>query len=140
MDVANLVLGYIKVLIWPTVAFFALWRYRNVIRSLLPHTKVKFTFGGVCIETSVDTLERSVNESLHGRHISPDQWTWLKRLQDQGKTPYNHASDYDHLSPLRNSGLIREHPEGWLTDAKEIEITTLGRLLLEAHQRSSKEG
>jgi hypothetical protein len=38
-------------------------------------------------------------------------------------------------STLRNAGLIKEHPEGWLTSATEIEITTLGKLLLEAKEK-----
>jgi hypothetical protein len=43
-------------------------------------------------------------------------------------------SNYEELRPMRNSGFIREYPEGTLTYAKEIEITTLGRLLLETQK------
>jgi hypothetical protein len=138
MDIAHLLLSYIQVLIWPIVAFFVLWKYRDVIKSLVPRSKLKLTIAGVSIETSLETLQRSVEESFRGRRISTDQWTWLKRLHDSGRIPYNHTY-YEQLRPLRNSGLIREHPEGWLSDAKEIEITTLGRLLLDAYQHSTKQ-
>ncbi len=132
MNISQLVLTYIQALIWPAVAVFVLWRYREVIQSLVPRSKLKLTIAGVSIETSLETLQRSVEESFRGRRISVDQWAWLKRLRDTGRLPYDHAH-YDQLRPLRNSGLIREHPEGWLSNSTEIEITTLGSLLLDAH-------
>jgi hypothetical protein len=135
MEIARLVLGYFQVLIWPAVALFALWRYREVIQSLIPRSKIKLTFAGVSIETSLDALQRSLEESFRGRHLTTEQWTWLERLHEAGRLPYDHAH-YSQLRPLRNSGLIREHPEGWLSKAEEIEITTLGGLLLEAHRRA----
>jgi hypothetical protein len=133
-----LVLDYLKTLIWPVIVIAALWRYHDVIKALVPRSKVTFTIAGVSIETSLETLERSVEESFRGRKLSEAQWNWLERLNENGRTTYNH-SHYLHLRPLRNSGLIREHPEGHLTDAQEIEITTLGRILFEAHLQSSKD-
>lgn len=138
MEIAHLVLDYVQSLIWPAVVWCLLWRYRDVIQSLLPRSKVTFTIAGVSIETSLETLQRSVEESFRGRALSADQWSWLSRLHGSGRLPYDHAH-YEHLRPLRNSGLIREHPEGWLSNAKEIEITTLGRLLLDAHRHSTKD-
>jgi len=134
MEIARLVLDYLQTLIWPLVVLFALLRYREVIQSLIPCSKIKVAFAGVSIETSLDTLQRSFEESFRGRPVSAEQWSWLERLYEAGRLPYDH-NHYGLLSPLRNGGLIREHPEGHLTSAKEIEITTLGRLLLEARRR-----
>lgn len=60
MEIAKLILGYLQVLIWPCVAIVLLIRYRDVIQSLIQRSKVKFTISGVTIETSLETLERSV--------------------------------------------------------------------------------
>lgn len=109
-------------------------RFRKVISGLVPGAKIKFSISGVTIETALADLERSVSESLRGKALSEEQWAWLRKLRDSGCTKYEHAH-YDQLRPLRNSGMIREHPEGWLSNAKEIEITHLGRLLLEAYER-----
>jgi hypothetical protein len=136
MELARLVLSFVQALIWPLIAVLVLWRYRDLIESLLPRSKVKFTIAGVSIETSLETLQRSVEESFRGRRISAEQWAWLRRLHEDGRLPYDSAH-YEQLRPLRNSGLIREHPEGWLSNAKEIEITTLGKLLLNAHQHAT---
>ena len=137
MQIAQLVLNYLQILVWPCVVIFALLRYRKGIESLISQSKVKFDFAGVTIETSLETLELSVQESLRGQKLSLEQWSWLKRLKDEGWIAYNHTY-YDQLRPLRNAGLIREHPEGWLTTATEIEITILGKLLLEAWEQSHK--
>jgi hypothetical protein len=138
MQIAQIILGFFQALIWPLVALIILLLYRSIINSLIPHSKLKFSIAGVTIETSLDTIERSVEESFRGRRLSTSQWTWLQRLRDEGRVPYDH-NYYKELRPMRNTGLIREHPEGWLSAAKEIEITTLGRLLLEAHDKGIKE-
>ena len=80
MEIARLVLSYLQVLVWPSVVIFALMRYRRVIESLTSRSKVKFDFAGVSIETTLETLERSVEESLRGNKLSREQWAWLKRL------------------------------------------------------------
>jgi hypothetical protein len=136
MDIAHLILGYVQALVWPVIVLIALFRYRDVIRSLIPHSKLKFTIAGVAIETSLEALQRSVEESFRGRRLSLAQWDWLRRLSHGGRLPYDHQH-YDELRPMRNAGLIREHPEGWLSNAKEIEITTLGKLLWDAHDQAT---
>ena len=79
MQIAQLVLNYLQILVWPCVVIFALLRYRKGIESLISQSKVKFDFAGVTIETSLETLERSVQESLRGQKLSLEQWSWLKR-------------------------------------------------------------
>jgi hypothetical protein len=123
--------------VWPLIAVIALFYYRDVIRSLIPRSKLKFTIAGVTVEPSIETLQRSVEESLRGRRLSAAQWEWLRRLRRDGRSPYDHKH-YEELRPLRNAGLIREHPEGWLSNCEEIEITTLGTLLLDAHEQGTQ--
>ncbi|MBI2149114.1 MAG: hypothetical protein HYY76_12290 [Acidobacteria bacterium] len=130
----ELVLGLVNALAWPLVALIVAIAYRRVLRGLMPGSRIKFSISGVEFETSIPELERSVEENLHGRKLSGDQWNWLRRLRDDGRTKYDHAN-YEALRPLRNAGLIREHPEGTLTACEEIEITHLGRLLVNARDK-----
>lgn len=127
----DLLLEFVKALAWPVVAFLIACFYREVLRRLAPGSRLKFSISGVEFETSVPELEQSVEESLRGRKLTEEQWSWLRKLRDHGRSIYDPAS-YETLRPLRNAGLIREHPEGTLTNAKELEITHLGRLLVNA--------
>jgi hypothetical protein len=137
MEVVNIVLEYLKVLIWPLVTIVLILVFRKPIIALIPRSKIQFTISNVTIETSLEVLEKSVKESLRGRPLTKEQWNWLKKLSENGRTSYD-PNSYDELRPLRNAGLIKEHPEGWLSNAKEIEITTLGSLLLEAFEKQKK--
>jgi hypothetical protein len=137
MQYSQLILGYVQALAWPCVAVFLLLRYRSVIESLVPHSRLKFTIAGITIETSLETMERSVEESFGGRRLLPEQWAWLRRLASEGRLACD-PSQHKDLRPLRNAGLLKVHPEGWLATAKEVEITTLGRLLLEAHDKTAR--
>ena len=119
MEVGQLVLGYIQALAWPCVAVFFLIKYRQVIASLVPQTKVKLTIAGVTIEPSLQQVARAVQEPFPGGTLTQEQWNWLKRLKN-GRQQYKHESDYDLLRPLRDAGLIRAYPTGFLTTAKEV--------------------
>lgn len=133
MDTAQIVLGYVNVLAWPTAAVIILLRYREIIQTLLPSTKVRMTLGGVTIETTLEALQKSIEESLWDEQITREQWSWLERLSN-GPQAYDHKHDYDVLMPIRNAGLIRAQPRGFLTTAKSVEITSLGLLLLKSRQ------
>ena len=130
----ELILEYVRALAWPAVVLIVAYCYRSTLRALIPGSRIKFSISGVEFETSIPELERSVEESLRGRKLSEQQWRWLRKLRDEGRSPYDHAH-YLELRPQRNVGLIREHPEGTLTSAQEIEITHLGRLLIDAHDK-----
>lgn len=134
MQIARIVLEFLEVLAWPSVTIILFLVFRKTIDSLVPRSKIKFTISGVTIETNPETLEESVTESLRGTPLTEDQWEWLRRLNAETRLRYDH-NYYDQLRPLRNSGLIKEHPEGWLTTAEEIEITTLGKLLFQASKQ-----
>ena len=134
----DILLGLSHALAWPMVVFFGLLYYRRALTSLLSQSKVKFTISGITVETTLCELERSVSDSLRGEDLTAEQWARLKRIRDERRVAYNHHSDYAHLVALRNAGLIREHPKGHLQDAKEVSITTLGRLLADADHRVRK--
>jgi hypothetical protein len=52
MDIAKLVLEYIRVLVW-VIALTALLRYREVISRLIPASKLKLILSEFGIEVSV---------------------------------------------------------------------------------------
>ena len=86
------------------------------------------------LETTLPVIERSITESLQGEELKDEQWAWLIKLRNQGRTAF-HPSDLQLLRPLRDSALIRAYPKGFLQNATAVEITTLGRLLVEASRR-----
>jgi hypothetical protein len=133
MTIAKLIEEYLRILVWPLIALTALLLYRKILASLVPGAKVKLTFSGFAIETTLPVIERSVTESLGGHSLTPEQLLLLRRLKS-GSVELDTAGDMLKLArPLRNAGLIRHHPEeGFLQVAKIIELTTLGRLLVEA--------
>jgi hypothetical protein len=137
VTIMQFIVDLIKAAAWPAVAVFALIRYREVLIKLARQTKIKFSFANVDMEVTLAELETSVEESLRGHPLVAEQWDWLRRLRDQGPTMYEPVYYLD-LRPLRNSGLIREYPEGWLSNANWIEITTLGRLLLRAKEEQNR--
>jgi hypothetical protein len=135
METAQIIHAYIEVLAWPTVAVLAMFLYRGIIRSLLPGAKVKLTISGVTIETTIPMIEEFVTENLGGQHLTREQWAWLKRLRNLGSQS---ICDTDKLvlRPLRNAGLLRTSENGFLQDATAVEITRLGRLIVDAKARS----
>ena len=127
-------LNYIQVLVWPVVATLLGWMYRDVVRALLPEAKVTFTFAGLRIETTLPEVERSLTESLHDEKLTTMQWDWLKDLQLSCRKEISH-DDVSALRPLRDAGLIRAFPKGFLEHASAVEITRLGRILIEAKRQ-----
>jgi hypothetical protein len=139
MEIANVVLGYVEALAWPAVVLIAIVLYRDTFRHLMPGSTVKLTISGFGIETSLPVLEQSVTESLGGRRFTVEQLALLRKLKDQGRMALDRSS-IDFARPLRNAGLMRFYPDGpgqYLQNADEIEITTLGRILIEAVEKKS---
>jgi hypothetical protein len=109
-----------------------LLKYQPTIQALLPSTKIRVNLGGITLETSLDALKKSIEESLWDESLTDEQWSWLERLT-KGQSPYD-KSNYAVLMPVRNAGLIRAVPRGFLTTATAVEITSLGRLLIKARR------
>jgi hypothetical protein len=134
----NSTIEILRIVIWPLVTLIVVLRFGRAIEGLIPGTKLKFKFAGIEIDTSLKELTTVIQETYRREKIDDKQWAWLERLKKDGKSPYNHATDYEVLRPLRNSGLIHEHPEGHLTSCKFVSITPLGELLLKAKQNKTK--
>jgi hypothetical protein len=134
MDKAQLFLEYTKVLAWPLIALTALLLYKKIITGLVPGSKVKFTLSGFSIETSLPVIEQSVTDSLDGQTLTEEELALLKKLRNDGRITFERsATNIKMARSLRNAGLIKHYPRGgFLQDARQIEITILGRLLVEA--------
>jgi hypothetical protein len=130
VDVARLVLDYVGVVVWPFVVGLASWWYRDVIHSLLPGAKVTLALVGQKIELTIPEIKQSVEDSLGGETLTDEQRDWLNVLYRVHRKNIE-EKDKQTLRPLRDSGLIRAYPKGFLQYAKAVEITTLGRLLVE---------
>jgi hypothetical protein len=142
MDVAKIVHVYAEVMAWPLVALIAIVSYREVIRSLFPGAKVILRIFGSSIEISVPEIERSVTESLGEDELTDDQKKFLKQLYKDRMRFDDRGLDLKQISiarPLRNAGIIKHYPhDKFLAEAKEIELTTLGRLLVEAIRKEKE--
>jgi len=136
MQIAQIIHAYIEVLAWPTVAVLAMLLYRGIIRSLLPGAKVKLTISGVTVETTIPVIERSVTESLGGEKLTHEQWTWLRKLRNPGPQSISDA-DKLVLRPLRDAGLLRTSERGFLQDPRAVELTSLGKLMVDASERTA---
>ncbi len=136
VELAEICRDYVDLLTCPFVALVAIIMYRGIIRSLLPGAKVQLRIAGVTVETTLPKVEASISESLQGEKLSEAQWDWLKRLHAEGRIEIS-EQDRRLLRPLRDSGLVRAFPRGFLQNATAVEITTLGRLLVESKSRNS---
>jgi hypothetical protein len=136
LEISRLILDYLQILVWPAAAVFLLVRYQPSIERLLPGAKIAFKLFNVTIETTLKTLQRSVEENFQGKSLSDSQWEWLTSLKN-GQIEYQYGAHNPDLRDLRNAGLIRPYPTGYLTTSKEVVITALGRLLVDARQKSA---
>jgi hypothetical protein len=115
--------------------------YREIVRSLLPKAKVTLKLFGIAFETTLPEVEKLIMESLDGGELDRAQWDWLNKLQNQCRIelPLDKIERQERITllrPLRNSGLIRPYPKGsFLEDATAVEITGLGRALVQAKER-----
>ena len=144
MEVARVIQSYFAVLAWPIVATLAIFWYRDVLRSLLLGAKVKLTIFGIEIETTIPVIEESLTQSTYGGDLTPESKHWLLRLKAGGReeipvsNEHTHESALNALRPLRNAGLIVNYPQGFLQEAKTVQITELGKVVAKAI--TSKEG
>jgi hypothetical protein len=76
--------------VWPAAVVFLLVRYQPTIERLLGGAKIRFTLFHVTIETTLETLQRSVEESFGEQSLSDKQWGWLARLKDGHRLPCMH--------------------------------------------------
>jgi len=133
MLVAELVLEYIKALIWPLFMLFIFLRYYEVIAHLIPRSKIRITLYGIEIETTLSELEQVTFQNLGGS-LSPKQMELLNRLFKEGPIYFNRGIPKDSriwIRPVMNAGLIKTLPErAHLGETQALDLTPLGKLLM----------
>ncbi len=73
-------------------------------------------------------------EAVDDEGINAEQLLRIEQIGKEGRVQFDYTRDYKLLMPIRNAGLIRPIPRGYLTQAKEVELTALGRLWLQARK------
>ena len=131
----------LEVIAWPAIALIALLIVRPQIAKLLSGAKVKLSIAGQSIETTLPELQQILEEQA-GEPLTADHINYLNSLLRNGAKAYSDGVTVSHerklLRPLRNNGLILTVPRNaFLTDARAIELSALGRLYLRG-TRSSK--
>lgn len=138
VEMLRIVVLYVQALAWPTCVLVLMLAYKEVIARLIPGAKIKFSIAQFSVETSIPEIEQSVRESLVGGKLTDEEISLLKNLRDQGRTELGPSLTPATARPLRDAGLLTYFPRGvgrMLANAKEIEITTLGRLVVEAAEK-----
>jgi hypothetical protein len=136
------VLRLVEALAWPLVALVALLAVRPQIAKLLSGAKVRLSIAGQSIETTLPELQQIFEEQA-GEPLSAEHVSYLTSLLKNGAKSYpegvTESRDRKLLRPLRNNGLILTVPKNaFLSDARAIELSALGRLYLREINRSPK--
>jgi hypothetical protein len=139
MAIAQLVLSYLQVLVWPITVGVTLWCFQDVIRKLASGSDLTINFGIVSVKVPRESLEPALEANLRGQTLSKEQWGRLEELRDKERVKFDFGSDYKVLLPLRNAGLIWPYPiDRSLTTAEEVGISPFGRLLFDAWERNQR--
>ena len=140
----NELLQLLEIVIWPAVALVAIFIVRPHLGAYLSGARVKLSIAGQSIETTLPELKQILEEQS-GESLSEDHIAFLESLQKDGARRYESgiqvSGDRKFLRPLRNSGLILTVPRSsFLTDARAVELSALGRLYLRAKATREKSG
>ena len=127
----------LKVVLWPIVALIILFVVRPHLSELMAKSKVKLSMFGQSIETTLSELGEVIEEQTEGR-LTQDHIQYLESLSAQGVKDYPSGIDGNErklLRPIRNAGLILTIPrDSFLTEARSIQLSALGRLYLRARR------
>lgn len=138
----NELLQLLEIVTWPAVALVAIFTVRPHLSVFLSGARVKLSIAGQSIETTLPELQQILEEQS-GESLSADHIAFLASLQKDGARRYESgilvSEDRKFLRPLRNSGLILTVPRNsFLTDARAVELSALGRLYLRAKAAGEK--
>ncbi|MFI5978537.1 response regulator [Streptomyces sp. NPDC051452] len=100
METANLILNYIRALVWPAVVLFVVWRYQSHIGSLIPRIKSLSTPAG-----SVEFTEA---------RVLLDQATAAANVTVRASTRRGALRRLEHAAEVLEGGKILwvdDHPE-----------------------------
>lgn len=140
----NELLHLLEIVIWPVVALAAIFTVRPHLSGFLSGAKVKLSIAGQTIETTLPEL-RQILEEQSVEALSADHIAFLRRLQKDGRKEYESgiqsSDERKFLRPMRNSGLLLTVPRNsFLSEARGVEISALGRLYLRAQAEGEKRG
>jgi hypothetical protein len=134
---------YIRVLeivIWPVVALAGIAVLRPHIATLFSGSKVKLSLFGLSIETTLPELGRIIEEQTGGS-LTAEENKYLDEVYEHGEKDYPQGMTSELrklVRPLRNFGLVLTIPRNaFLTDAKSIQLTSLGRLYMKAKRKQT---
>ena len=138
-----MILEYLKIIIWPTIVIFALIRYREVIEEAFYRSKVKLSLFGFEIEIKISDLEQSMIATVGGT-LSNQQWGLLEKIHKDGPVSVSTEgykmsmqADLSWIRPIRNAGPLMSLPDGeYIEEAEELDLTPLGKLLIESKTAS----
>jgi hypothetical protein len=133
MTVARLFLEFAQVIIWPLTIGILLIVYRDVIKELIPKSKVRVSLFGLQVETTLPELETITLAALGG-HLEDRQLELLTRISFAGLLSIAPSRDERlWVRPLVNAGLIMTSPAGaHLKDASGLALTPLGNLVMKS--------
>jgi hypothetical protein len=136
------VLRLVEIVAWPLVALAGLFVVRPQIARLLSGARVKLSIAGQSIETTLPELQQILEEQA-GEPLSAEHASYLTSLLKDGAKSYldgvTESRERKLLRPLRNNGLILTVPRNaFLSDARAIELSALGRLYLRGVNRGPK--
>lgn len=137
-------LHVLEILAWPVVAIAAILVVRPYLSSILSGAKIKLTVAGASIETTLPELKQ-IFEEQYAEVLLPEHIAYLSALLREGPRQYpggvKESDERIFLRPLRNAGLILTVPRStFLSGARVVEISGLGRLYLRAREGTPKSG
>lgn len=113
MAVAELVLRYVEVLVWPVTVTVLLFTYRDAIVAILPTSKIKVSLYGFEIETTLQEL-KDVTLATLGGDLSSRQRNLLEEIAKEGPKSFEKGEipkeDRKWIRPIMNAGLIMTQP------------------------------
>jgi DNA-binding transcriptional ArsR family regulator len=138
IQIADLVLDFLKVTAWPAVALIAIFVLKGYLPGLLKASTVSIELFGVTVETSIEKLKSALIATMGGT-LSREQWSLLEEIHRGGAVSvaekgYSMSLDTDlaWIRPLRNAGLVVTLPDGYYIEQAEfLDLSPLGRLLMD---------
>ena len=133
-QIACIFVRYIEALIWPLLVAVGLFSFREPLCERIKKSNVKFTIYGVTIETSAQKLTESLSETFK-EELTEKQWGLLEKIHNKGGVSVkkeglnlsNGGEYFEWVRPIRNAGLIKTLPEGYVIELSErLVLTKLG--------------
>ncbi len=130
---AEIILEYARVLVWPVTSIVLIILLRPLLGRLLGGSRITISLFGIEVETTIPELEQATTEYIGGQ-LTDEQMSLLQKLFDDGQQPCASGVPSDErprIRPLRNAGLLMTEPRGaHLHGAEALRLTALGEFLV----------